>query len=127
MPDPRPKVGTTLNCEDGYALVVDDTTEPWEALTTLLQDHFGGAAEEWRRDNPVLVAALSDLRISLWFSCLKAQREDMGWEENWWAEDGHGARSIRVAYYADNLYDLGEEADEWERANRQPVTSGKGD
>ncbi len=113
---------TVLYTEDGSAMTIPESvTEPLDALIALLSEDYGGEIAEWSRDNPVLLAALPDVRIEIWHSCTKAWCESEGidpdeWTSGYWAGNGDGERSLRVIWYADNIYDLGEEAEEAEHA-----------
>lgn len=105
--------GTVLRGDDsGVALVVNQPTDPLDALIEIVSAEFGG---EWSRENPVLIEASSQVKVQVWRSCTKAWREgegvDDGYGGDWWAPHGDGARQVLVAWYPDSAYDLGERAE----------------
>lgn len=104
--------GDVFRCDDGgAALVVNEPTDPVDALVLLVQYAYGG---EWSRSNPVLVEAAQQVSVQVWHSCTKRWREDHmvddEWGDSWWSPEGDGARQVLVAFYPDDLYDLGERA-----------------
>jgi hypothetical protein len=108
-----PKFWSTLHDEDGSsAIVVPEGTDPLEALVELLNAEYGRV---FSRDNPVLVKEAAGLKIQRWFSCTKAwkEAESVGEEEEeWWAPNGDGKRSIFVVSSDRSTYVLGEIAEE---------------
>ena len=101
----------TLQCEDGVGIVVPEGTEPMAALLAMLEAGHGSGQDKYDLTHPALVEAASEVRISLWRSCTKPWREDRGVDDwdSYWAEDGDGKRTLRVAYYDGSIYDLGDQ------------------
>lgn len=106
---------------DGVAMTIPDgMTDPLDALIALVSEDYGGEVASWSKENPVLLAALDDVQIETWRSCTKAWCESEGidpdgYTSGYWAPSGDGARSIRVVYYRDDAYSLGEEAGQAEK------------
>jgi hypothetical protein len=102
-----PKPGAVLQGDPGVAVVMADDWTPWDALRSLVLATAGYDLPDSARDTPAADDLLADLKVLRWRSCTKAYREANGVDEDWWAEDGDGARSIRVGWYeTDDLYDL---------------------
>lgn len=118
--------GETFRCDDGgTALVVNKPTDPLDALILLVEYAYGG---EWSRKNSVLIEASQQVSEQVWHSCTKSWREGMGvdddYSDSWWSPDGDGARQVLVAFYPEDLYDLGERAAAIPRADEDERASG---
>jgi hypothetical protein len=105
-------IGTTLLCDNGYAVVVAPGTSALDGLLTLLEEGYG--SPRFAPDNPAIVAALESTQCVTWWSCTRAwkeanNREDF-WFDDYWAEDGDGKRSIDVVWVNGDIYLLGENA-----------------
>src|SRR4051812_7271100 len=102
-----PKVGDVLHCDEGSAVVVEPGTTPLAGLLTLLEEGYGG--DRFAETNPAVLVALPRVRVEQWMSCSKAYRDEHcdAYIDDWWSADGDGKRSITVAYYDGNTYDLG--------------------
>lgn len=105
-------VGTILRGDDGPAVVLGPDHDALDGLAMLLEHDYGGT---WTRDDPALVEVASTLSVSVWRSCTKAWREANCWDEyadSWWAQDGDGAREIRVVWWSgfggEDIYSLGD-------------------
>lgn len=112
-----PKVGSLFNTEDGYALVVEEGTEPIDAMIALVAEVYGG--DDFSRDNPAIVAATEGERVERWHSCTKAWKEAENIEDfdsytDWWASGGDGKRFVWVFCPGKSVYCIGEEAEELE-------------
>lgn len=103
--------GMILRGEDpGVALVVNEPIEPLDALVRIVQEGYGG---DWSTENPVLVDAAREVKVEVWRSCTKAWREGENvdlYADSWWSPNGDGGRSLLVAWYPHDVYDLGERA-----------------
>lgn len=112
-----PGLWATLHSDSSVSIVVPEDMEPVEALFRLVEEEYGG---EFPRTNPVIVAAANGLRIQAWRKCSDEQAEDYGVDPDeyngWWAPDGCGPDVIHVLHYDGDVYRLGEDAEEAEKA-----------
>lgn len=123
---------TYLNCAesgDGEAIVIPAGTEPIDALIALLDAVYGGGPDGFSRENPVIVEAAQQVKVETWRSCTKAWREaELGGVDetftDWWAPHGDGKREVLVAWYPEHVYDLGDEAEAWERREQEKRDGG---
>ena len=104
--------GDILRGDDaGVALVVNEPTDPLDAIIDIVTAEYGG---DWTRDNPALIEASSQVKVQVWRSCTEAWREAEGVDDDvtdWWAPHGDGRRQVLVAWYDGDPYALGERAE----------------
>lgn len=104
-----PKPGDILRSDDGDSYVVEGPdVDVIDALLDFVEEGYG--SPRYSRDNPAIIKAAESKPVRLW-SCTKDYDAP---DENWWASDGDGRRSLWVIDPGVSDYVLGELAAEHE-------------
>lgn len=106
-----PKPWTLLHDDDGESsIVVPEGASVTEAVLELVEQVTG---DRFEPDNPAIVDAVAGLEVETWRSTTWRWREGEGvTEDDWWAPDGDGRRTIEVVSLNRSVHALADAAAE---------------